>query len=137
MNVNCSADKLKSIRTFIANNISSHFNSEDCHMVVLAVDEICANLISHSNSSKVDNEISVEITINEEEGFLCFEISDKGNQFNYNSYKEPTLEEIVRQKRKGGLGLILVRRIMDSVEFISNGTSNICRLTKKIALQAN
>jgi serine/threonine-protein kinase RsbW len=36
------------------------------------------------------------------------------------------------EKKKGGLGLMLVKRIMDKVEFIKNEDNNICRLKKKI-----
>lgn len=135
MDVNCSTDRLKCVREFISKSVYDYLPREERELVILAVDEICANMVIHSNTPDINNNINVECAIDEGKGCICFEITDKGNKFDYSLYKEPSLEEIVKQKRKGGLGLILVRRIMDSVEFIEEGTHNVCRLTKKIPLQ--
>jgi serine/threonine-protein kinase RsbW len=37
---------------------------------------------------------------------------------------------VIKSKRKGGLGIILVKRIMDKIEFESIQNKNICRLYK-------
>ncbi len=34
------------------------------------------------------------------------------------------------EKRKGGLGIILVKKIMDEIEFESENGTNTCRLIK-------
>jgi serine/threonine-protein kinase RsbW len=52
--------------------------------------------------------------------------------FNINEYKAPDLEEIIRSGRKGGVGLILVKRIMDKIEILRGDKHYICRLTKRI-----
>ncbi|HAZ24758.1 MAG TPA: anti-sigma factor, partial [Algoriphagus sp.] len=37
---------------------------------------------------------------------------------------------VISEKRKGGLGIILVRKIMDEIEFESDRGINTCRLIK-------
>jgi len=37
----------------------------------------------------------------------------------------------VKKKKKGGIGLMLVKRIMDKVEFVNRDQKNICILRKK------
>lgn len=127
----CQREKLKEIRRFIAEALDSiGFSEKEAMQVILAVDEVCANLIIHSN--KCDPSESLEIYIEDgREGEVMFEIIDRGDGFNYKSYKEPNLEEIVRKRRKGGLGIMLVKNIMDSVEFSQEKNRNICRLVKK------
>jgi serine/threonine-protein kinase RsbW len=45
---------------------------------------------------------------------------------------EPALNNIIHEKRKGGLGIRLVKSIMDKVEYQKFKDRNICRLTKTI-----
>lgn len=136
LKVPCSKSKLKTIRSFVDETLGQYSISDvDLNMLVLAVDEICANLIVHSyNTSKSIDCIELHIDVEEKEG-ITFEIVDRNNEgFNIINYKEPMLQELVRSRRKGGLGLMLVKRIMDEVQFKSNGTSNVCRLFKRLPL---
>lgn len=136
LKVPCSKSKLKTIRSFVDETLGQYTISDvDLNMLVLAVDEICANLIVHSyNTSDAVDCIELHIKIEEHKG-ITFDIVDRNNEgFNILNYKEPMLKELIRARRKGGLGLMLVKRIMDDVQFRSNGSSNICRLFKRMPL---
>ena len=136
LKVPCNKSKLKTIRSFVDETLGQYSISEvDLNMLVLAVDEICANLIVHSyNTSSTADCIELHIKVEENEGII-FEIVDRNNEgFNIINYKEPMLKELIKARRKGGLGLMLVKRIMDDVQFKSNGDSNICRLFKRMPL---
>ncbi len=100
------------------------------NQIVLAVDEICANLIIHANSEDPSKFIS--LAISEQRNVVRFEITDRGLAFKRAEYKEPDLQEHVRVGKKGGVGLALVNRIMDKVEFKTIGDQNTCLLYKKI-----
>lgn len=136
LKVPCSKSKLKTIRAFVDETLGQYSISDvDLNMLVLAVDEICANLIVHSyNTSTSSDCIELHINVEENEG-IAFEIVDRNNEgFNIINYKEPMLKELVKSRRKGGLGLMLVKRIMDEVQFKSSGSGNVCRLYKRIPL---
>ncbi len=129
---NCKRERLKEIRHFVANVLTDIGLPEiDAHKVILAVDEVCANLIIHSNKSNPSEYLELSVEDHGKDGVL-FEIIDYGIGFSYNNYKEPTLEEIIRKRKKGGLGIMLVKNIMDTVEFKNEGNKNICRMIKKI-----
>jgi len=127
----CQREKLKEIRLFVADVLSDIGLSEiDSHKVILAVDEVCSNLIIHSN--KCDPSGNLEIYVEDGgDGQVLFEIVDYGIGFNYKNYKEPNIEEIIRKRKKGGLGIMLVKNIMDGVQFTNEGNKNVCRLMKK------
>ncbi|MEP2025058.1 MAG: ATP-binding protein [Reichenbachiella sp.] len=129
---NCKRERLKEIRHFVAEVLADIGLSEiDAHKIILAVDEVCANLIIHSNKCNPSECLELFIEDHGKDGVL-FEIIDYGIGFNYNNYKEPNLEEIIRKRKKGGLGIMLVKNIMDTVEFKNEENKNICRMIKKI-----
>ena len=49
-----------------------------------------------------------------------------------NSFTEPTLDNLIHAKRKGGLRIRLVKSIMDSIEYETREGKNICWLKKKV-----
>lgn len=130
--VNCSKKNLKLIRDFVTDYLQAH-NLSDILMnqMVLAVDEICANLIIHANHE--DPSKFITLLVNKQKDGVTFEITDNGTAFQRTNYKEPDINENIRVGKKGGVGVALVNRIMDKVEFTSNGTKNTCLLYKKIA----
>lgn len=131
LKTNCQREKLKEIRQFVAETLHDIGLSElESHKIILAVDEVCANLIIHSNKCNPAECLEVFIESNENK-MVHFEIVDYGTGFNYNNYKEPNLEEIIRKRKKGGLGIMLVKKIMDTVEFKNEENRNICTMTKK------
>jgi serine/threonine-protein kinase RsbW len=130
--VPCQKKKLVDIRYFINEVLQNHLDSEiDINSLVLAVDEVCANLMIHSHQCNPSKCLELLVTIEQEE--IIFEIRDTGNGFNFKDYKEPSIEDIIIEKKKGGLGLILVKKIMDNIEYIENDNTNIYRLRKKLA----
>ncbi|MCS5490659.1 ATP-binding protein [Algoriphagus limi] len=125
----CQTTALSELRKFLDKNLSQIMLSEkDKHQVTLAVEEVCANLIIHSHHCNGSDHIL--LNLRQEDGRLIFEIKDKGKAFNLLDYKAPDLKTVISEKRKGGLGLILVKKIMDEIEFESQGGTNTCRLIK-------
>jgi serine/threonine-protein kinase RsbW len=102
-------------------------------MMVLAVDEVCANLIVHADYENNTSEECIVLNILVRKNTIVFEVIDfKENGFDFSTYKEPKLDDLIKSRRKGGLGLMLVRRIMDDVEFKTTNSLNVCRMVKKM-----
>ncbi|GAA5032502.1 hypothetical protein GCM10011506_23720 [Marivirga lumbricoides] len=132
LKVYCEKTRLKDIRDFVEEKLKPHTDDElIINQLVLAVDEICANLIIHSNSCNPAEEINLQVRV--DTNGVTFKITDKGKQFNFKDYKEPSIQEVVETKKKGGIGLLLVKRIMDRVEFSSKEQSNTCILYKQFS----
>ncbi|MDN5204028.1 ATP-binding protein [Fulvivirgaceae bacterium BMA10] len=130
----CSKKKLRSIREFISSNLKKHALADvEINMIVLAVDEVCANLIIHSHNCDPEETLELSMLI-EDNKRVIFKIIDRGEGFNPLNHKEPSLEEIIQTKKKGGLGLILVKKIMDHIEFKSDSKKNVCILQKNIGI---
>jgi serine/threonine-protein kinase RsbW len=132
LKVSCKKEKLKDVRLFVETLLQSHQIPEvEAGEMVLAVDEICANLMIHSHNCDPKKHIGVKVKVSKGKEVI-FEITDYGVGFNFCRYKEPSLEDIIKEKKKGGVGLILVKRIMDRMEFVRKANRNIYRMVKKL-----
>lgn len=130
--ISCNKKNLKIVRDFVTDYLAPYGLSPIIlNQIILAVDEITANLIIHSNNQ--DDSKFVNLAIYQEGDLFLFEISDNGKSFNQANYTEPDIKDYIRIGKKGGVGIALVKRIMDKVEFASDGYNNICRLYKKVS----
>lgn len=127
----CNTNQLAILRDFLMKTLQNTGLGEiEKHQVILAVEEVCANLMIHTHSCNPNSFFNVSATLNEEK--VIFEIVDMGQGFNLLEYQEPELAEVIKTKRKGGLGIILVKKIMDKIEFESNEQKSTCRLIKQL-----
>jgi serine/threonine-protein kinase RsbW len=129
--VNCTKKNLKLIRDFVTEYLNAYALSDILlNQIVLAVDEICANLIIHANQE--DPSKFIVLQIQKIQSSVNFEIADNGIAFNQTNYREPNIQEYVKIGKKGGVGIALVNRIMDRVEFKTVNGRNICYMSKEI-----
>ncbi|WP_268035565.1 ATP-binding protein [Algoriphagus sp. PAP.12] len=125
----CRTTALSELRNFLNQTLlPSKLDENELNQVTLAVEEVCANLIIHSHQCNEKDQIL--LAVRQESDRLTFEITDKGKAFNLLDYEVPDLKKVISEKRKGGLGIILVKKIMDEIEFESHRGMNTCRLIK-------
>lgn len=131
-NIGCSLENLLGVRDFIRKSLETHVTSEvTMNEIVLALDEMCSNLMIHAHHCDPDH--LLELTIfTKRGGVIVFEIVDDGTVFDINAFQEPSLENLISIKRKGGLGIRLVKTIMDNIEYKTRDGRNVCLLTKKV-----
>lgn len=133
-NIPSSKNQLRLMRKYVSEVLADHHVSEiETNMIVLAVDEVCANIIIHGHAGKDIEKVSLSIDF-QTEG-VQFEIIDYGHAFDIVNYEEPILGELIRNKNKGGIGIMLVKKIMDNIEFKSSENKNILRLYKKVTFE--
>ena len=125
----CDTSQLSDLRQFLEAILNKTLLSDvEQHQVILAVEEVCANLIIHSHDC--NSKEYIDLNVISSQSLVVFEILDFGKGFNILEYQEPEISQVIKSKRKGGLGIILVKRIMDKIEFESLENKNICRLYK-------
>jgi serine/threonine-protein kinase RsbW len=59
-------------------------------------------------------------------------IGDHGRRYDPETYQEPNIEERIKLRKRGGVGVYLIQRLMDHVEYRQNGSLNEIVMTKKI-----
>ena len=120
------------MRKFVIEVLTEHGVSEvETNMMVLAVDEVCANIVIHGHPEVGSRHVRIEIDFIKEG--IQFEIIDEGPAFDIVSYQEPALEELIKNKNKGGIGIMLVKKIMDEIKFQTSKKHNKLSLFKKVS----
>ncbi len=123
------------MRKFVTEVLHEHHVSDiETNMMVLAVDEVCANIIIHGHPS--DQEDYVKINIDFTKEGIWFEIVDTGAAFDIMKYNEPILEDLIKNKQKGGVGIMLVKKIMDKIEFTASARKNTLKLYKQVTFES-
>lgn len=128
----CSRDKLSEIRAFLHSvlatlNISDSLKNE----IIVAVDEACANAMIHGNNCDINK--SLQLDVNVIGNKLHVEISDIGDtDIPAREYHLKDIDVLIKERRKGGLGLKLIYSIMDEVNYFTRDSRNICALTKNL-----
>lgn len=131
----CTTSNLSNIRNFVSDSLNKlHVLERESNMIVLAVDEICSNIAVHTPVRfDVDNYVEVNIQMTGPDGIVV-DIFDNGKPFNPTFHKQVSYEALIKNKRKGGLGLTLVNKIMDKVEYTVYNQLNVCRMKKRVSL---
>lgn len=132
MKLPADSGNLDIIRKFIA-GISENmgFNDEEVYKIELAVDEACANVIKHAYLTNSKREPIINIEAQEKNDRIEIIISDKGKGFDPSKVKKPEIEEYMKKMKRGGLGIYLIKELMDKVSFrIKAGVRNEVRMVK-------
>ncbi|HXV14576.1 MAG TPA: anti-sigma factor antagonist [Candidatus Krumholzibacteria bacterium] len=106
------------------------FSPREIANTKLAVDEACTNIIKHAYEGKTETgDIGVVADI--EAGRVRIHLRDRGKHFDFASVKDPDLDQYVETGKKGGLGVFLINRLMDGVEYRTTEVGNELVLTKR------
>lgn len=87
------------------------------YQVRLSVDEACSNIIEHAYRGGSEDPIGIKCSVTPEA--LTIQVHDHGETFDLSQVRAPDLESSLEERRIGGLGIFLMRRYMDKVEFRS------------------
>jgi anti-sigma regulatory factor (Ser/Thr protein kinase) len=98
--------------------------------LALALDEIVTNIISYGYDDNEEHSITVKIFI--KENFLNAIVKDDARPFNPLEMPEVNTDMPVEERRIGGLGIHLVKKMMDSVDYEYCSGKNIFKMKKKI-----
>jgi serine/threonine-protein kinase RsbW len=107
------------------------FRDDTVHKIALCCDEACTNVIKHSYQNAPDRDIDIRLIPGERE--LEIVITHDGRSFDPDEIKAPDMKEYMAHYRRGGLGLHLIRSLMDKVYYRQgNGSKCEVHLVKEL-----
>jgi serine/threonine-protein kinase RsbW len=125
-------ENLAEIREFIHSAaVEAGFSKEAIDNIILAVDEACTNIIKHAYKYFPDGKIILNLKADKKT--FTIEIIDYGQSFEPGMVPNPDLQKYFDEKRVGGLGMYLMKALMDDVRYVSvPGKFNQVSLIKNI-----
>ena len=96
----------------------------------LALEEIFMNIVMHG--SQPGSTPHVEVSLRLTADALTMTVEDDGPQFDPLSLPSPDVTASLADRRVGGLGVFLVRSIMDTVSYSRTAGRNQLRMSKRL-----
>lgn len=122
-------DQLSAIGEFVtAAARQTTMGDRDVFAIQMAVDEAATNIILHGYAGRPGG--SIRLACWQEGDDLVIEVRDQGEPFDISEVPEPDLHAPLEDRREGGLGVFLMRRMMDRVEFARLGEENVLTMAR-------
>lgn len=105
-------------------------NSKIISQIDIAVDEICSNIFNYAYKDK-KGQVLVEISYQDK--MVVIRFVDTGVKFNPLEKEDPDVHLSLQERKIGGLGIYLVKQLMDDVKYeYSLKNENILTIIKKV-----
>ncbi|CAM2067661.1 ATP-binding protein [Sulfidibacter corallicola] len=115
--------------TVLASNAATvaGFDKKQAGKVAIATDEAVTNVIRHAYGGRSDKIINFTVEITPKS--LILKVSHTGKALKKNEIRLPVMEEYIKKKQPGGLGLFIIDKFMDEVDYLA-GEEHCCLMTK-------
>jgi serine/threonine-protein kinase RsbW len=121
---------LDEIREFVAGVAQKGgFGEKDVYSLQLAADEAASNIIEHAYEGVSDGFLEIDCEMRSDA--IVIIMRDEGKPFDPSSVKQPNVKADLSERQIGGLGIYLMRKIMDDVQYESKGRTNTLTMTKR------
>lgn len=129
LTVPAATEKLADVRKFVFDHSSKEgFSENQIEDIRLAVDEAFTNIIKHAYKYDSNQDVLVQLHFDKDK--LVVKLTDYGSSFDITKYKRPNLEEQIKMKKRGGMGVHLIKTLMDDVSYNRENKKNEITMSK-------
>ena len=104
------------------------FDEKKIDRIQLALEEALVNICKYSYPEEPGN---AEVSCKLDNRRFIIEIIDSGIPFDMTSLPAPDLTSSIENRKIGGLGIFLIKKMVDEVKYRREGSFNILNLTIK------
>lgn len=132
LSVPSSTENLAMIRDFVGGiAVRAGLAEAEASMLELAVDEACANVMEHAYDKDTTKDVAIKAVLDGET--IQIEVVDTGKGFDPKSIEQKDLKRLVAERKSGGLGMRMMKAIMDEVHYeVQPGIKNELRMVKRL-----
>lgn len=118
-------NSMERVYAFVEHELeASGINMKAVAQVNIAVDEIFSNIVRYSGAS------DITVGVNVEDRRVTMRFADNGHPYNPTEKPEPDISLSAEEREVGGLGIFMVKKLMDTVEYEYQDGLNILTLSK-------
>jgi serine/threonine-protein kinase RsbW len=123
--------EIKKLNNFLSQSIRRYFqNISNYQAIQLSLEEIFNNILLYAYPDNQRHEIHFTFIMDKE--VIQIFIEDNGIPFNPLDIDKPKMTSTLRERQVGGLGIHLVRSLMDQVSYQRNEDKNILYMKKNL-----
>ena len=129
--LNNSFSELKNLKSFI-NKIGLNHNipTKIISHIQLSLEELIVNVISYSYKDNANHTIELKIQMSSKH--LTFRLINDGEPFNPLTFKNEHINTNLKEKKIGGLGILLAKNFMDDMSYTYKSGLNNLTMIKKL-----
>lgn len=109
---------------FVSNNISN----KDIARLLIVVDEVVSNIVYHGSNENGALVIDAKLVDNT----LTLVFKDNSHKFNPLEASDPDTKQPIKDRDVGGLGILLIKKIADSLSYEYKDDCNVLTFVKTI-----
>ena len=99
----------------------------------LAIEEAVVNVMEYAYPQGEKGDVTIDVTATDQ--WLQFVLTDSGTPFDPTKKEEADTTLSAEERPIGGLGIFLVRQLMDSIEYAFKDGKNVLTLKKQLTIQ--
>ncbi len=123
-------EQLEQVRAYVGRAArEAGFSERAVYSVQLAADEAASNIIEHAYEGRPEATFELSCEINHDSLVMTFR--DRGKSFDFDRVEVPDLRADLSERKIGGLGIYLMHKLMDQVDYRVTDQGNILTLLKK------
>ena len=123
-------EELDNVINFINNEVEKDVDKKTLMKIDVVIEEIFVNIASYAY--KEDEKGFVDISIKNENNKIIISFEDMGVPFNPLLKENPDVTLSAENREPGGLGIYMMKKMMDNVEYIYKDNKNILVIEKNI-----
>ena len=130
MTFEAAVESIPMVTEFVDAQLEAHDCSPKAQLQIdVAIDEILCNIAYYAYKPGTGS-VTVQLEVKDGCAFLTF--IDSGVPFNPLISKEPDVSLSAEERDIGGLGIFLVKKTMDELEYERHENQNVLKIVKKI-----
>ncbi len=120
----------------VTNFVNAELEALDCSykaemQIDLAIDELFGNIANYAYNPET-GDATVRLEVEEDPLSVIITFSDNGKPFNPLEAKEPDTTLSAEERQIGGLGIFIVKKYMDMIDYDYRDGQNILRIKKAL-----
>ena len=116
--------------------VNEHLEAADCNtrtqiQIDIAVEELFINIASYAYDPEIGTAV-VQVTVTDEPLSVEITFIDNGRQYDPLAKEDPDITLPINKRKKGGLGIFMVKKSMDDIHYEYADGKNILTIKKNL-----
>lgn len=124
-------DNLEEVQAFVAERIGEDCSPKAQMQIELAVEEIYVNIASYAYAPG-EGPAAVKVEVPEDGSCAAITFRDRGVPYDPLAREDPDVRALAEERKIGGLGIFLTKRLMDEVSYVYKNGQNVLTMKKKL-----
>ena len=106
-------------------------NKRATYQLHLALEEVLVNVVNYAYEGK-EGTVDISYDISNDNKSIKVIIKDKGKAFDPTKAEDPPLEGTAKERKIGGLGIYIVKNIVDDIKYSRIDNQNVLEIVKSL-----